>query len=82
MAGQQRGPLHRMLVRLPEALFVDIKDEALRREISVNREIIRRCSLKRWSNQTMWELGYRYGQSPDNERLEITELPGSLPFNP
>lgn len=49
----------KFLLRLPEALYIDIADEALRRETTITREMIRRLQLKRWSNQAMRELGYR-----------------------
>lgn len=73
---RRRG--RRLTVRMPEALYADISDEALRREHSVNAEILRRCMLKRWSNQAAWGMGYRY-QSPPRQDL-IDELPGSIPF--
>jgi hypothetical protein len=50
---------------MPEALFVDIKDDAQRRKTSINAEIVRRCMLRRWSNQRDRELGL----VPDREAM-------------
>lgn len=49
-------PVKKVLVRMPEALHVDIQDEALRRGISINAEIVRRLQRRHWVNRTDYAL--------------------------
>jgi hypothetical protein len=57
---------------MPLALYADIVDEADRRGLSINREVIRRLKLKRWSNQA----DYSRRRTPP-----IQPLNGSLDFD-
>lgn len=68
--------LRRIHIRMSEALYAEISNEALRRGHSINIEIVRRCTLKRWTSQADWEMGYRSG----GKQHTIEELGDSRPF--